>query len=66
MNINDKLIKKYQLAIDDCFRFLDFAKKAVKDIEKNEYYFGGKNTASAKRASLDLTRTLADLRKSNY
>lgn len=57
--------QKYELAISEADRFLKSAKIALKEIKKDEHYYGGKYTASAKRASMDLSRALSDLRNSN-
>lgn len=49
------------LAISAAQRFIETARKAVDEL--NEEYPGNKNTAAARRASMDLTRALADVRK---
>ena len=51
--------------IKEAERFLKAAKLAYStELDKDkEYSFGGKNTAAAKRASMDLTRALADFRQ---
>jgi len=58
-------VKHLQICIDEAERFIDKAVKAQEEIEKDEYsvWVGNRHTAAAKRASMDLTRALADLRK---
>ena len=56
-------------AKEEALRFLD----RVKELEKNDttedtkfsYYWGSKYTGAVKRASLDLTRARAEMRKPN-
>jgi hypothetical protein len=53
-------------AIDEATRFLKAAKSARQSIVVKEYgndFDGNKSTAAAKRASMDLTRALADMRR---
>jgi len=59
-------IEKLQIAIDESRRFIRNAEAAKKRLKEDQYagFSGSKETAAAKRASLDLTRALADLRKS--
>ena len=59
------------IAIFEAERFVILAKEAIKN-ENREYstysgklYIRGKYYASAKRSSMDLTRALANVRKSN-
>lgn len=56
-------VEKYEQAIDEAIKFIEKAKKAIKAYEKNEYYWGGRDTASAKRASMELSMALIELRK---
>lgn len=57
-------IDKLEIAIEESERFLARAKAARKKLKENEWAkYGCKETASAKRASLDLTRALSDLRR---
>jgi hypothetical protein len=57
----------FQKAKSEALRFLD----AVKELEKHDttentkysYYSGSKHTGAVKRASMDLTRALAQIRK---
>lgn len=49
------------IAIAAAQRFIAAAKEAKKDLELD--YPGNKLTAAARRASMDLTRALADVRK---
>jgi hypothetical protein len=53
------------IALAECHRFIRVAEKAAKAIEENgsRYYFGGPATAACRRASMDLTKALADLRR---
>lgn len=57
--------KTLKRCISEAERFLKAAKLAMStECDKDkEYSYGGKNTAAAKRASMDLTRVLADLRQ---
>ena len=57
-----------ETAIAEAKRFLKAAEAArgapvYESGRKHEYIEGGKLTAAAKRASLDLTRALADMRR---
>ena len=63
--LNQDLLKKYHTAIDEAARFITKATIAIGAIHDYDYYTGGKETAAAKRASMDLTRALADLRRTN-
>ena len=55
---------KIQEAISEARRFIARAEKALKDYETNKYAWNGTPaTGAAKRASMDLTRALADMRK---
>ena len=60
-------ISKVEKAITEARRFIDKAHPAVakiKDMQSKGLYFAGsKETAACRRASLDLTRSLAELRK---
>lgn len=49
-------------AIHEARRFIGKAKKVLKGME-NSRYFWGKETAACRRSSMDLTRSLAELRK---
>jgi len=53
------------VAIKEAERFLKKAKTCRKTAEEYKFgvYFDGKDAASAKRSSMDLTRALADLRR---
>lgn len=58
MNVTD-----LKNAISEAKRFIGKAEMVLKnDPKETSYYFGSKHTASAKRASMDLTRSLAQLR----
>jgi hypothetical protein len=62
--MKEEKIAKLEQAISECERFSAFAKLAIKRIEADEMAcFGSKETATAKRASMDVTRALANLRK---
>ena len=52
-------------AIAEAQRFIAVAKaiKVAKDRKPDDYFFGSKETAAAKRASMDLTRALAEMRR---
>ena len=57
-------ISKYDEAIAEAERFISRAKKAQEVIADNSMaIYGCKETAAAKRASMDLTRSLAEFRK---
>jgi len=59
-------IEKLQIAIDESRRFIrkaEAARKRLKEDNKYGGFSGSKETAAAKRASLDLTRALSDMRK---
>jgi len=49
-------------AIHEAERFIRMARIAASALKEDRYY-GGKETAAAKRASMDLTRALADVRR---
>jgi hypothetical protein len=54
------------IAIEEATRFLKAAKEARKSIVHKPWgadFEGNKSTAAAKRASMDLTRALADMRR---
>ncbi|MEI7478538.1 MAG: hypothetical protein WCJ81_09010 [bacterium] len=59
------LLQKYRNAISEAKRFLEKAEIAEKAIAEYEYYYCGKATSAAKRSSMDLSRVLSELRKSN-
>ena len=60
MNKKDKYIKAYK----ECERFMEACKQAVGRLGIYEYAkYGCKETAAAKRASMDLSRALSELRK---
>lgn len=51
-------------AVDEARRFIEKAVVVLDDERETKFsYFGSKNTGSLRRASLDLTRALADMRK---
>ena len=52
-------------AISEAKKFVDKAEAALNDMGKDvQFAFGTPRTAAAKRASMDLTRALARMRKS--
>jgi len=55
---------KYALekSINEARNFIDAANAAIEAFE--EHQFGGKESATAKRRSMDLTNALVELRKS--
>lgn len=57
-------INKIQKSLDECSRFMYAAILAKKRIEDaNNYVHPSKENGTMKRASLDLTRALSELRK---
>ena len=57
-------INKHKKAIAEANRFIKKAKLALKKLETDSFAsFGCKETGAAKRASMDLTRSLAELRR---
>lgn len=63
-NSDTKRVKKLEESIHEAERFLAAARTAVEDIRQERYSSGYFTTfAAAKRASMDLTRSLARLRK---
>ena len=57
--MNEQSLKN---ALTEAERFIRIARIADSALKANTYY-GGKETAAAKRASMDLTRALADVRR---
>lgn len=58
-------IQIYQEAITEANRFVEKAIIAVEVMQSEDFYPGGRATAAAKRASMDLTMLLAEMRKTN-
>lgn len=57
-------IDKYTQAIEEAQRFINKSQAAIVRLLNDQYaQYGCKETASAKRASLDLSRVLAELRR---
>lgn len=58
-------IEKLEASISESQRFIKKARAAIARIKGDRYALisGAKESASAKRSSLDLSRSLADLRK---
>ena len=55
--------KKVEEAIEEAERFLDRA-RAVLNNEPHYWFCGSADTGALRRSSMDLTRSLANLRKS--
>jgi len=54
------------LAISEAKKFVEKAEAALNDMGKDVHFcFGTPRTAAARRASMDLTRALAKMRKSS-
>ena len=52
-------------AMEEAYRFIRTAEVAVKEIGRDEYIISGTKASGAlRRSSLDLTRALAEMRKS--
>ena len=51
-------------ARDQAWRFLEAVKAAIAEVGPDQFVVGTKLTGAARRASMDLTRALADLRRS--
>ena len=49
-------------AIFEAQRFIKAAEVAIEKISEEEYFYGGKESAAARRASMDLTRSLVKIR----
>lgn len=62
--VTEKKIKALSGAIDESVRFIDRANKAITDLRKEE--FRSNDYAAAKRASMDLTRALAEVRRNHW
>ena len=56
-------IEKVKEAIYEAERFVTKAKLAVKRVEGQKYFYVSKETAACRRSSMDLTRSLAEMRK---
>lgn len=59
-------IVKIEFAVSEAYRFIGKATNWKRRLSSDEsaYMFSSKEGGAAKRASLDLTRSLAELRKS--
>lgn len=55
-------IQQYQEAVSEAERFVRLAGRAINRLREGGT-FGSKETAAAKRASMDLSRALSSLRK---
>ncbi len=57
--------EKIQKALEECQRFMVKASAALHDFDQNRCvaYSGSKATGACRRASMDLTRALAELRR---
>ena len=60
--VNVAQVKKYEIALSEANRFAKKAAAALDKITAGERW--GPHCAAAKRASMDLTRALAELRRS--
>lgn len=58
-------LDKLNVAVAEAERFIIIAKRAQKRLREDHYapISGSKETGAARRASMDLTRALAELRK---
>ena len=56
-------IEELEEAIYEARRFIDKANLALQRVSNSKYFYCSKETAACRRASLDLTRSLAELRK---
>ncbi len=56
-------IEKVEEAIYEARRFIDKANLALQRVGKSKYFYCSKETAACRRSSMDLTRSLAELRK---
>jgi len=65
--MNDMRISKVDIAIKEAQRFIAKASEAHNRIVDDSMaeISGSKETAAARRASMDLTRALADMRRAN-
>lgn len=60
----EQKIKKLDAAIQEARRFIDRANAAKKKLKQDSYFlFGCKEMASAKRASMDLSNALVEVRR---
>jgi hypothetical protein len=66
MSPQAKRIAAHKAAIAEANRFIAKARMALADLEAEGFSNGSPATASAKRASMDLTRALADLRRNPW
>ena len=63
-DMNCPLYNALDESIDEARRFIDRAEKAKRELSTNVYaWAGSKETAAAKRSSMDLTRSLVLVRK---
>ncbi len=56
-------IEKVEEAIYEARRFIDKANLALQRVSNSKYFYCNKETAACRRSSMDLTRSLAELRK---
>ncbi len=61
-----RAVDAHKDAIAEAERFLKKARAALKDISEQHPLCGTPTTAAAKRSSMDLTRALAQLRRSPW
>ncbi len=56
-------IEKVEEAIYEARRFIKKAELAVERVGSSKYFYCSKETAACRRSSMDLTRSLAELKK---
>ena len=61
--INREKIAKIEAASDEALRFIQKASLWISRLKADHYIYATKEGAACKRASMDLTRALADLRR---
>ena len=65
-NKPDIRVTRLSAAIEEAERFVKKAKEARKELQTSEWTHQTVHYASAKRSSMDLTRVLADVRRTPY
>lgn len=63
MDPKSEILNRLTRSLTEARRFMDATNAAMKSIGREPHYYGNRDLAAAKRASLDLTRSLAALRK---
>jgi len=68
MKVNEKQLVALENAVDEAERFIEKAKAALKRIndedDRGYWCYSSKENAAAKRASMDLSRALTEVRRS--